>query len=60
VLRRLGLNGRLRPVPGVIPAVTAAQTAGVGAVVVTAEDAAGAAPVPGIRVIAASSLTAAD
>jgi len=47
----LGLDGRLRPVPGVQPAVTAAREAGFGAVVVAADDAAGAALIPGIRVI---------
>jgi len=56
----VGLDGRLRPVPGVLPAVTAAQAAGFGAVVLAAQSAAGAALVPGIRVIAASSLTADD
>jgi len=54
----LGLDGGLRPVPGVLPAVTAAQAAAFGAVVLAAQDAAGATPVPGIGVIAASSLTA--
>ena len=49
----LGLDGRLSPVRGVLPAVAAAAAAGFGAVVVPAENAAEAALVPGMRVIAA-------
>src|ERR1022692_1769718 len=52
----LGLDGRLRPVRGVLPAVAAAAAAGFGAVVVPAGNAPEAALVPGIRVIAADSL----
>jgi magnesium chelatase family protein len=52
----LGLDGRLRPAPGVQAAVTAARQAGSGAVVAAADDAAGAALIPGIRVIPAAGL----
>lgn len=52
----LGLDGRLRPVPSVQAAVTAAREAGSGAVVAAAGDAAGAALMPGIRVIPTASL----
>lgn len=55
-LAELGLDGALRPVPGVLPAVTAAAAAGFGTVVVAAENAAEAAIVPGIRMVPASSL----
>jgi magnesium chelatase family protein len=55
-LAELGLDGRLRPVPGVLPAVTAAMEAGFGKVVVAAENAAEAELVPGIRTIPADSL----
>ncbi|HEV3381453.1 MAG TPA: YifB family Mg chelatase-like AAA ATPase [Trebonia sp.] len=56
-LAELGLDGRLRPVPGVLPAVAAALTGGMVTVVVAAENYAEAALVPGVRVIAAESLT---
>src|ERR1700691_554493 len=52
----LGLDGRLRPVRGVLPAVAAAAAAGFAAVVVPADNAPEAALVPGIKVIAANSL----
>ena len=55
----LGLDGRLRPVRGVLPAVAAAVSAGFGKVMVAEQNAAEAALVPGVRVIAASSLTGA-
>ena len=55
----LGLDGRLRPVPGVLPAVAAAAPRGFGAVMVAEQNAPEAALVPGVRVIAASSLAAA-
>jgi magnesium chelatase family protein len=55
----LGLDGRLRPVRGVLPAVAAAAGAGFGTVMVAEQNAAEAALVPGVRVIAAASLTAA-
>lgn len=52
----LGLDGCLRPVRGVLPAITGAAEGGIDTVVVAAEDAADAALVPGMRVIAAHSL----
>jgi magnesium chelatase family protein len=55
-LAELGLDGRLRPVPGVLPAVVAAAAEGVVAVVVAGDNAAEAALVPGLRVIAAGCL----
>ena len=55
----LGLDGRLRPVRGVLPAVAAAMNAGFGRVMVAQQNAAEAVLVPGVRVIAASSLTVA-
>lgn len=54
-LAELGLDGRLRPVPGVLPAVVAAE-ADVDTVVVAAQNVAEAALVPGVQVIGASSL----
>jgi magnesium chelatase family protein len=55
----LGLNGQLRPVRGVLPAVAAAAEHRFGKVMVAEQNAAEAVIVPGVRVIAASSLTAA-
>ena len=55
----LGLDGRLRPVCGVLPAVAAAAGEGFGTVMVAEQNAPEAALVPGVRVIKASSLTAA-
>ncbi len=55
----LGLDGRLRPVRGVLPAVAAAVEAGFSKVMVAELNAAEAVLVPGVRVIAATSLTAA-
>lgn len=55
-LAELGLDGRLRPVPGVLPAVAAALAGGIRTVVVAAENYAEAALVPGVRVVAAQSL----
>src|ERR1700728_3745857 len=54
----LGLAGRLRPVRGVLPAVAAAAAAGFGAVAVPDENAPEACLVPGMRVVAAPSLSA--
>ena len=54
-LAELGLDGRLRPVPGVLPAVVAAA-AGVDTVVVAAQNVAEAALVPGVQAVGASSL----
>ncbi|HEY1627992.1 MAG TPA: YifB family Mg chelatase-like AAA ATPase [Streptosporangiaceae bacterium] len=55
----LGLDGRLRSVRGVLPAVAAAVQRGFGTVMVAAENAAEAALVPDVRVISVGSLTAA-
>ena len=55
----LGLDGQLRPVRGVLPAVMAASEAGFGQVMVAEQNAAEAVLIPGVRVIAASSLSAA-
>ena len=52
----LGLDGQLRPVRGVLPAVMAASEAGFGKVMVAEQNAAEAVLIPGVRVIAASSL----
>jgi magnesium chelatase family protein len=57
-LGELGLDGRARPVPGVLPAVAAAAAAGFSVVAVPAENAPEAALVPGVRVLAASCLAA--
>jgi magnesium chelatase family protein len=54
-LAELGLDGRLRPVPGVLPAVATAESR-VDTVVVAAENAAEARLVPGARVVAAGTL----
>jgi magnesium chelatase family protein len=54
----LGLDGRLRPVRGVLPAVAAAAAAGFGVVAVPTENAPEACLVPGMRVVAAPSLGA--
>jgi len=58
LLGELGLDGRVRPVPGVLPAVAAAAAAGFRAVAVPAENAAEAALVPQMRVLAVPSLAA--
>ncbi len=56
----LGLDGRLRPVRGVLPAVVAAADhGGFDTVMVAAQNAAEAALVPGMKVISVHSLTAA-
>lgn len=55
----LGLDGQLRAVRGVLPAVAAAVQRGFGTVMVSAQNATEAALVPDVRVIAAGSLTAA-
>ncbi len=55
-LGELSLDGRLRPVAGVLPAVLAARRGGARAVVVPSGNADEARLVPGIRVIAAASL----
>src|SRR5499427_3064393 len=58
LIGELGLDGRIRPVPGVLPAAAAAAAAGFSAVGVAEENAAEAALVPELRVIAASRLAA--
>jgi magnesium chelatase family protein len=55
----LGLDGRLRPVRGVLPAVAAAAEEGFTRFMVAEQNAAEAALVPGVSVIAASSLSCA-
>ncbi|WP_024288828.1 YifB family Mg chelatase-like AAA ATPase [Cellulomonas sp. KRMCY2] len=55
-LGELGLDGRLRPVRGILPAVAAAVAAGYDRVVVPVGNAAEARLVPGARVVAAASL----
>jgi magnesium chelatase family protein len=58
LIGELGLDGRIRPVPGVLPAAAAAAAAGFGTVAVAEDNAAEAALVPELRVIAAPSLAA--
>ncbi|KRE30154.1 YifB family Mg chelatase-like AAA ATPase [Agromyces sp. Soil535] len=55
-LGELGLDGRLRPVDGILPAVLAAARAGHDTVMVPAANAAEAALVPGVEVIGVASL----
>lgn len=55
-LAELGLNGVVRPVRGVLPAVRAAADHGVATVVVAPENAAEAAVVDGVRVLAPRTL----
>jgi magnesium chelatase family protein len=55
-LGELGLDGQLRPVRGVLPAVAAAAAAGFRQVAVAQANAAEAALVPGLRVLGAGSL----
>lgn len=55
-LGELGLDGSVRPLRGVLPAVLAAVAAGARTVVVPARNAAEAALVPGVTVIAATTL----
>jgi magnesium chelatase family protein len=57
-LGELGLDGRLRPVRGVLPGVAAAAAAGFDAVAVPEENAPEACLVPGMRVVAVPSLGA--
>jgi magnesium chelatase family protein len=58
LIGELGLDGRVRPVPGVLPAAAAAVAAGFAAVAVATENAAEAALVPDLRVISTPSLAA--
>ena len=55
-LSELGLDGRLRPVRGVLPAVAAAVRAGFTRLVVSRENASEAALVPGAEILAGSHL----
>src|SRR5580693_7247576 len=55
-LGELGLDGQLRPVRGVLPAVAAAAARGFRQVVVAQANAAEAALVPGLRVVGATTL----
>ena len=58
LLGELGLDGRLRGVPGVLPAALAAADAGARELVVPAENEAEAALVPGLAVVGRTSLAA--
>jgi magnesium chelatase family protein len=55
-LGELGLDGRIRPVAGILPSIAAAAGAGFGRAVVPAQNAAEAALVPSMRVISAEAL----
>ncbi|GIG53253.1 YifB family Mg chelatase-like AAA ATPase [Demequina activiva] len=55
-LGELGLDGRVRPIPGVLPAVVAAADRGIERVVVPAGNAEEAALVPGVEVVAVTTL----
>jgi magnesium chelatase family protein len=54
----LGLDGRIRPIPGVLPAVTAAAAAGLARVITSPPGLPEAALVPGIQVAAPATLAA--
>jgi magnesium chelatase family protein len=56
-LAELGLDGRLRPVPGVLPAALTATRAEITTIVVATANQAEASLAPGLTVIAADSLT---
>jgi magnesium chelatase family protein len=56
-LGELGLDGRLRPVPGVLPSIAAAAAGGFRRVVVPPANVQEAALVPGMQVISAADLT---
>ncbi len=58
LLGELGLDGRIRPVPGVLPGVLAAAAAGIERVIVPAANAREAALVPGMSVSAPGTLRA--
>jgi magnesium chelatase family protein len=57
-LGELGLDGRVRPVPGVLPAMAAAVAAGFGKAAVAEANLAEAALVPGLQVTGVGSLSA--
>ncbi len=54
----LGLDGRLRPVPGVLPSIAGAAAVGFGHAVVPLDNAAEAVLVPAMEVVSAPSLGA--
>lgn len=56
LLGELGLNGRVRPIPGVLPAVLTASRAGINRVVVPLENLAEARLVPGVEARGVGSL----
>ncbi len=58
LIGELGLDGRVRPVPGVLPAAAAAASAGFDTIVVATENAAEASLVTDLRVVAAPRLSA--
>ena len=58
LLGELGLDGRIRAIPGVLPSVAAAAQAGFSRVVVPVQNAAEAALVPSMEVVAAPTLSA--
>lgn len=58
LVAELGLDGGLRPVHGVLPAVTAAARAGLTVAIVAPGDAAEAVLMPGVSVVPAASLRA--
>jgi magnesium chelatase family protein len=58
MIGELGLDGRIRPVTGVLPAVLAAAEAGADTVIVARGNAAEASLVPGVKVVAVGSLRA--
>jgi magnesium chelatase family protein len=57
-IAELGLDGRIRPVPGVLPAVTAAAAAGFARVITSPPGLPEAALVPGVQVAAPATLAA--
>jgi magnesium chelatase family protein len=57
-LGELGLDGRVRPVPGVLPAVAAAAAARFGRVAVATDNVVEASLVPGLQILAVPSLGA--
>jgi magnesium chelatase family protein len=58
LIGELGLDGRVRPVPGVLPVVLSAAETGAAAVIVPQANAPEASLVPGVEVIAVASLRA--
>jgi magnesium chelatase family protein len=55
-LGELGLDGRIRPVPGILPSIASAAGSGFGQAVVPMENAPEAALVPSMRVVSAAAL----